>query len=229
MRKLILLLTAFASPIIAAPTFGAPAIPITTAPYNITAPGKYVLANDITWTGPNGGAAGIVIYADNVTLDLGGHTVTANQGDGIVVVGNYARISNGTIIASHYGVWILTGSYNAVSGLTITVGPGGGVGVTVEGAPYTPGTPNTQYNQVSDCTIIGVSPTAVYPQQSAGAFQIYLTSNNSIQNCVLEGKFFTTILEDDQDSSSKKHGGMLIKLSKGSRGKQKRQKIELLV
>jgi hypothetical protein len=56
-------------------------IPITT-PTVITTSGSYLLANDITST--NGGFA-IDIQANDVKLDLGGHTVTATIGSGILL------------------------------------------------------------------------------------------------------------------------------------------------
>jgi hypothetical protein len=53
-----------------------------TAPKIITVPGSYVLANDITGT-TTGNV--IAIRASEVTLSLNKHTITANQGTGIIL------------------------------------------------------------------------------------------------------------------------------------------------
>ena len=66
------------------------------APQIITVPGSYVLANDIAGTS---GIAVIEIRANDVTLNLNGHTITA-QGAGITIdefVVN-AHVSNGQIV-----------------------------------------------------------------------------------------------------------------------------------
>jgi hypothetical protein len=93
-----------------------------TAPQIITVPGSYVLANDIT--GTSGGAA-IEIQASDVTLNLNGHTITATQGDGVIIdqfVGNNtnvtlvnAHVSNGQIVAGNIGI-IIFGSSCLVNG-----------------------------------------------------------------------------------------------------------------
>jgi hypothetical protein len=51
---------------------------ITSVPYTITSPGVYYLAHDITSTNPNGE---ITIAANNVVLDLQGHTLTVSTND----------------------------------------------------------------------------------------------------------------------------------------------------
>jgi parallel beta-helix repeat protein len=63
---------------------GAHGVPISTCHYNITAPGSYALATDLTC---GAGVNGINIFASNVTLDLNGHTITGpNNGGGTGVV-----------------------------------------------------------------------------------------------------------------------------------------------
>jgi hypothetical protein len=153
-----------------------------TAPKIIMEPGSYVLANDITGT-----TAGnvIEIQASDVTLNLNGHTVTASQGTGIYI--SFAagglpivnvRVSNGRIIGS-YGV-VIYGSNCLITGLNITVSPSGG-GIAIK---------NSQFNRVHDCVLTG--------QQAHSAFDLFLSSQNTIQNCTLTGSFLSTIGEQDQ-------------------------------
>ncbi|MDQ6726527.1 MAG: right-handed parallel beta-helix repeat-containing protein [Actinomycetota bacterium] len=78
-----------------------------------------VLDNDLTGCTNNG----IVVGADNITLDLNGHTVsgTAASGDkgGVVLVGRTGvTVKNGTVRSFDVGVVIEGGSGNTVQGVT---------------------------------------------------------------------------------------------------------------
>jgi hypothetical protein len=82
------------------PSEQTPLVPVTTVlreaqsieslPFRINAPGRYVLAGSLTsrLKPPRGSEAGIVIQADHVELDLGGHVLTGAEGStsGIVAV-----------------------------------------------------------------------------------------------------------------------------------------------
>src|ERR1700741_4387966 len=72
---------------------------ITSVPFTISAPGKYVLVQDISL---NRGAVAITVTASNVTIDLGGYTLSAgnvpNQHTGISASGvSNLVIQNGSI------------------------------------------------------------------------------------------------------------------------------------
>jgi hypothetical protein len=66
-----------------------------------------------------------------------------------------------------------------VSGLVITVG-GSGYGVNIE---------HGQFNKVSDCTVIGVSPIVTPGQSARVGLTTFLAANNTFTNCTLEGTF----------------------------------------
>jgi len=68
---------------------------------------------------------GLVIGADNVHLDLNGHTISGNYGrtgqhPGIRLTGRQGvKISNGTVAGFDAGVALISGSNNIVTGLTV--------------------------------------------------------------------------------------------------------------
>jgi hypothetical protein len=162
-----------------------------TAPQIITLPGSYILANDITR--PSGSAIiTIEIQASDVTLNLNGHTVNANQGDGIVIDSNdinnnrsplvNVHVSNGQIVGAGYGVTIY-GSSCLINGLNITVGASG-IPIEIE---------HGNSNRVHSCVLSSATG-----QTGRAAFSLFLTSNNTIQNNTLTGVYVDTIEEDDQ-------------------------------
>jgi hypothetical protein len=66
-------------------------------PLTISAPGSYVLVENVT---VNDGSVGITIAADHVTLDLAGHVLVggANSGDGIRITGKHdVEVRDGVI------------------------------------------------------------------------------------------------------------------------------------
>lgn len=196
-KQLLILLTALASLTIAT-AYAAPVTLITSAPYAITAPGKYALANDISY--PYGA---IRISASDVTLDLGGHTITSGGGisisspDGTPLTN--VRVSNGAIVPSNVvstntlPVSIAKGSYCTLSGLTITV-----PSILTTGYPYGIYISGGGFNRITNCVLIGISPTATIPQTAGTAIQAAQTSNNIFQNIVFKGTFTHTYVEDDQ-------------------------------
>ena len=78
-------------------------IDIATLPYTISQPGSYVVVKDLTLS--TTGADGITITANNVTLDLNGHTLTGpgkyagSYDRGITVPGYLTNVEvrNGTV------------------------------------------------------------------------------------------------------------------------------------
>ncbi|MEL7114393.1 MAG: right-handed parallel beta-helix repeat-containing protein [Pseudomonadota bacterium] len=97
----------------------------------INQPGTYRLGKDVTWTPDGSGQAAIVIAADNVTLDLGGHALKVVLGDdsqqiaSILVLGAAnVTILNGSLLdAGFRGIWArgahgLTVSDMLISGVT---------------------------------------------------------------------------------------------------------------
>jgi hypothetical protein len=81
---------------------------INSVPYNITAPGNYVVGSNLVYSSAAGAA--ITIVSSNVTLDLGGHylyypgTPTSNVGVYVHNAGNVI-IQNGIIAVFQYGVY----------------------------------------------------------------------------------------------------------------------------
>lgn len=154
------------------------------APQIITVPGSYVLANDIAGTS---GIAVIEIQASDVTLNLNGHTITA-QGSAITIdefVVN-AHVSNGLIVAGAQGV-LNFGSSCLVNGLNIEVSASATPIVIEHG----------NFNRVHSCVL-----SAATGQTARAAFSLFLTSHNTIQNNTLVGIFVDTIQEDDQAGAS---------------------------
>jgi hypothetical protein len=115
-------------------------IPILACPYNINAPGVYVVTSDLTSAG-----SCIGIATDDVAIDLQGHKITGDGANGIgiscgfspVSTCNHIIIANGTIERFDAGIYILggfitiasmtvqfnTGMNNPPSGYGIVVGP----------------------------------------------------------------------------------------------------------
>jgi hypothetical protein len=149
-----------------------------------TLPGSYGLANDIAGTS---GIAVIEIRANDVTLNLNGHTITA-QGAGITIdefVVN-AHVSNGQIVAGAQGV-VIFGSSCLVNGLNI--------GVSASGTPIV--IEQGDLNRVQGCVL-----SAATGQTASAAFSLFITSHNTIQNNTLARIFVDTISEDDQAGAS---------------------------
>ena len=105
-----------------------PRTPITSLPYTNSAPGSYYLAANLT----GGDDGGILIDADNVTLDLSGFTLSGGAGDGISVASGRRNIVirngfvsgwSGSGIGAQYGincrVTDITAYSNAVDGVSV--------------------------------------------------------------------------------------------------------------
>ena len=105
------------------------------AAMNISEPGSYIVTHDIETTG-----GAINIGADNVTIDLDGHTIASTGGtvfhaDGTTNI----KIMNGQVSAYYLGVWFDTPGGNfAVEDLDITVTGTAGYGIVVWGTAASP-------------------------------------------------------------------------------------------
>src|SRR5687767_9052349 len=98
----------------------AAAAPITSCGALVTAPGTYVLVNDLNC--PGGDA--IRVAANNVNLVLAGHTLTAATG---VTAQNVTglKITGGTIVAFSSGILLVNTPDALVTGVTATGGTNG--------------------------------------------------------------------------------------------------------
>lgn len=154
----------------------------------ISQPGIYTLASDITWSPPSGSAAtAITIVGNDITLDLGGHCLSAAIGDssqaivGIKVLGaNGVSILQGTL--ANMGLYGIQATH--VSALTID-------GVTVTGVEYR----NLNIRNATPCGIqvsfaLGVSITNCTSQyfytlsDSAAAFQLLGVLGGTVSGCI---------------------------------------------
>jgi parallel beta-helix repeat protein len=97
--------------------------PISSCPYTITRPGRYILTANCS---VGSGLTGITITAPNVQLDLNGHTLTgAGSGIGIEVSGDdtppvvRAAVSNGTIQQFQTGVLVTNARASSLTSLTV--------------------------------------------------------------------------------------------------------------
>lgn len=93
----------------------------------ITRPGSYRLRDDINLRGTG---AAVVIAADGVSLDLGGHFLAGpggKQGTGILVDGGRnVSVKNGTLHGFGFGVEVRNATNVKIQGLQISGDDGGG-------------------------------------------------------------------------------------------------------
>src|SRR5215208_38709 len=98
-------------------------ITITGLPFTITTPGSYVLASNLKSSGH-----GITVAADNVTIDLKGHTISGSQAAGNEFYGissfghDDITVRNGRVEGFSYGVYLSEFVDKATSGAQLTGG-----------------------------------------------------------------------------------------------------------
>lgn len=113
-------------------------IPIGTVPYTISAPGSYYLTGNLT----NGASqTAITIAANNVSLDLGGHTLTTTSASfDVIASSGYTNINvvNGIVVGGYVGVDILNATAGAVLVENLTVSGFSHTGIYVLGASNYP-------------------------------------------------------------------------------------------
>ncbi len=107
--------------------------PINAVPATLSATGSYCLTNDVTSTA-TGTAAAITIAADDVLLDLNGHSVTgpggSSAGIGIYSIAHRSvRVRNGVVRGFSYGVQ-LTDTYSYIPPFPAQWDPKLGIHVT---------------------------------------------------------------------------------------------------
>jgi hypothetical protein len=131
----------------AASAQAAPPTPISACPYTITTSGNYVVTRDLS--------CGIGINANDVALDLQGHSLTGNggtSGSGIGGNGNHVIIENGTVQEFDTGI-SLEGSLNTIKQIIVKDDAGFNNGNTANGiilfANGTTGSVNAVINSVS--------------------------------------------------------------------------------
>jgi hypothetical protein len=120
-------LACFSAPIRA---YAAPPTAITSVPFNITVPGRYVLNNDVTLA-PSTSVYAIFISCSDVTLDLNGHTITgpgatalknfgveSANSTGIVGAISNIVVKNGSLIGFKIGIVLFSGTGTPGTGLT---------------------------------------------------------------------------------------------------------------
>ena len=139
-----------------------PRKPISALPFNLTVSGSYYLTANLTGTG------GITINSSDVTVDLGGFTITggALTGDGITLNGGLKNIviRNGTIRGwSGNGVTSLASSARNLVFAHLNISDSGGMGISAINAVIT------------DCNISG-----------SGSQGINATAC-TIGNCLVDG------------------------------------------
>jgi hypothetical protein len=81
--------------------------PITSVPYTISAPGRYILANNLTYSAASGNA--ITVEASNVSIDLNGYYLycpTSNNSANGIYENNLAnlQVRNGIIVGFFWGI-----------------------------------------------------------------------------------------------------------------------------
>jgi hypothetical protein len=105
---------------VAATVKAAPPIPILACPYNINAPGVYVVTSDLTSAGTC-----IGIATDDVAIDLQGHKITGDGANGVGVSGggNHIIIANGTIERFDTGIFI-SGGFITIASMTVQFNAG---------------------------------------------------------------------------------------------------------
>lgn len=167
---------------------------IFTLPTIIDQPGSYMLGRNLTSTG----GAGVSITASNVTLDLGGHTLSGAGGgtDAIVLVGNLTNVTirNGQIVNwTGAGVWDgATADRNVrVERIAVTGTGFGGIecvesGVVVDSCMVRGGSPGVAVGSASilrDTRITG-----------AADFGVVAAQRVAIVGCMIEDAGFTGVL-----------------------------------
>lgn len=159
----------------------------------ITSPGTYTFANDIVWTPNDVPSAAITIASSNVTLNLGGFTLTASATDksqhftGILVAGTDASplstivITNGTVAnVVEHGILATSVIGLNISGITVT-------GICMQNLCTRLLTPagikvdKSLLVAISNCTVTGMNVTT----DSCAGIMLLNTAGGSVSGCTV--------------------------------------------
>ena len=166
---------------------------ITALPFNISAPGTYVLATDLTVTSSSPGAVAITIYQSsfmptgNIVLDLGGHTIHGGAFTGLRVSStNYITIINGTLDGFLDGIDVSMGggsfTHLLIDNITFKSTKNTNFGITMS---------KTNGAVVSRCSFIG--------PMYCGVSDHYSTIGSTFINLNFDGNQSTNIQEGGND------------------------------
>jgi hypothetical protein len=97
------------------PAEAASPISISACPYMITAPGNYVVTNNLTASGDC-----INVSTGQVAIDLQGHSITGNGTSGVGIIGgaDHIVVTNGTIAKFYDGIYFVD-SFHVISQMTV--------------------------------------------------------------------------------------------------------------
>jgi len=137
----------------------------------ITVTEDYTLTQDITFSGD-----GFIIRADNITLDLNGHTITGepfSADRGILVSGrNGITIKDGTITGFSQGIQLGHADNNIIQKIISQNNTSNGIHIMSD----------SDNNLIDDCTFTGNTDHGIYIDGSDGVLP---SKNNTVQNCTV--------------------------------------------
>lgn len=155
---------------------------ISSLPFNIVAPGTYVLTGDLTPSVP--GVPAITIstaLAGPVVLDLKGFTITANaapnQFQSLISIGSQLNVSNTFPITIKNGTLALASGITGISNGIAGASPNVGTDVTINNVVITGGGIDNigifvgPFWTISNCTFVGMG-TAIFDRSAVG--NVYL-------------------------------------------------------
>lgn len=154
----------------------------------INSPGTYILTQDVGFNSVNDSSIGIDITSDNVTLDLGGHTLyyanTADRVNGIQVTGaSNILIKNGNIAKFTGEEIIIRANCRGVTIENITIIGGGGQscsGIHFEGNAATNDATKVLNSTIRNCTVENADGIGA---DEAYACKIAFSENILIEDC----------------------------------------------
>jgi hypothetical protein len=180
------------------------ATPITSVPYTISSPGIYYLANDITSSKPNGK---ITIAANNVVLDLAGHTLQVATPDECILLQGTGgptdffprpsgplnvTVQNGTLINTIAGCISMAGNADVIEHVTMLAA---GQNAFIDDLGF--------FNRISNCNI-----SAGNPSNLQGPFLGGIYASSAVE-LIASGDVF----ENNVVSSSWTHGATFSSVS----------------
>ena len=156
--------------LLCAPVITQGATVISSLPYTISAPGIYLLSNNLAATGTDG----IDVNASNVTIDLAGYTIAQTQAGNRTGINVFSGVSNvniqnGSITGFYTGVFFSAGSEDTMTNVHV-------LNFTLLGV----------YVEAADCLI----ENCIFAGSNQGGFGICLydcgevrARNNQISGC----------------------------------------------